>query len=73
MFESSGFAHKLSFLMILSKIFSDFLFLVMDVGGTSEYCITPLLSRQRYTSAFELLLNPARISKSNGTAATFVE
>ena len=46
-FVSSGFAHKLSFLITFSKIASDFLFLVIDAGGMSEYCMTPLLSRQR--------------------------
>lgn len=44
---SSGFAHKLSFLITFSKIASDFLFLVIDAGGMSEYCMTPLLSRHR--------------------------
>jgi hypothetical protein len=71
--NSSGFAQRLLFLMMFNKIFSDFLFLVRDAGGMSEYCITPLLSRQRYTSALELLLIPIKTRKSKGATPAFVE
>jgi len=44
--DISGFAQRLPSLIIFNKIFSERL-LVIAAGGTSEYCMTPLLSRQR--------------------------
>ena len=70
--ESAGLAHKLSFLIMLSRIFSD-CFLAISGGGRSEYCVTPLLSFQRYTSADKSFAEPASSSINVNETPSFVE